>query len=477
MRRALVAASKGAFNLIYRMTLKDKRLDEAVFLSRQTNTPSYDFAELAREFERRGWTVHMHLKKVAKRNMAAYAFHVLKEIKLLGRCRVAVIDRYDPVVCLLDFECDGEGAGGNRDDDTLLDSRKAPVNLTFPRKPVVLQLWHAFGAYKKFGHQSVGTLEGHSQDFTSTFNIHRNYSWVVCSGAGARNAFAEAFSCPPSRVVAMDRPEYDELAAKAQELACARNENGQGRSDRQHAVKRTFNVLMAPTLRKSPESQHPFRELYEREGRFAQMVEGAIDKGLAGAGGSAADKGLADACDSVAARSLANASGSTADGSLASVNASAAGDFGADSSDSGESTRPVELALAWSFHPLETGLPAPGNVSDQLLDCDCLVTDYSSIVYEAYLLGIPALFYVSDINDYRLSPGLNVDPIEKCPAICASSEEELADLLAGLALDPSSYPAGELEKFASSAFDIDVDRTGSAASRIVDFVIDASQNK
>ncbi|MBP3866403.1 MAG: hypothetical protein J6D25_01150, partial [Eggerthellaceae bacterium] len=52
-----------------------------------------------------------------------------------------------------------------------------------------------------------------------------NYSWVVCSGEQCRPAFAEAFSCPVERVVALDRPEYDELTSMVQQrpgLCCKR---------------------------------------------------------------------------------------------------------------------------------------------------------------------------------------------------------------------------------------------------------------
>ena len=409
-RRVLVSTAAFAFKALYRVSNKKRRRDEAVFLSRQTNTPSYDFAQIAQEFERRGWKVHMHLKKVSNRNLPSYAFHVLKELRLLGRCRVALLDRYDPVVSLLDFECDrapeehaansasaGSAAPASNAPRNNTASSSSPTNWDFPRKPVILQVWHAFGAFKKFGFQSVDTPEGHSADFTSTFNIHRNYSWVFCSGEGARPSFAEAFSYPIERVVAMDRPEYDELAAKARERAERRAAREPG----------PLKVLMAPTLRINEDSAHPFRDLYEQRASF--------------------EKAVADAC------------GAT---------------------------------VQWSFHPLESKLPAPGNVSDQLLACDCVVTDYSSIVYEAYLLGIPALFYVPDIQSYRVSPGLNTDPSTTCPGLCAFTQDELVASIADLAdAAAQTYPKEELEAFAASAFDIPMERTTSAAARIVDFAI------
>ena len=386
MRRAFVAASKGVFNLLYRVRSRAPRCNEVVFLSRQTDTPSFDFAQLAREFEQRGWKTTMLLKKVTKRNLVAYAAHVLREIGALAHCKAAILDRYDPVVSLIDFECEPVA-----DADV-----PAGMHAEFPRKPLVIQLWHAFGAYKKFGYQSVGTREGHTQEVTDVFNIHRNYSWVVCSGEGCRAAFAEAFNYPAERVVALDRPEFDELMGMREERASSGG--GQG----EHTA---FSVLMAPTLRKSKASEHPFRDLYERANELQEELSAAVAS--------------------------------------------------------------TEVKLTWSFHPLEEGLAAPGNASEQLLACDCVVTDYSSIVYEAFLLGKPVMFYVADLDSYLVSPGLSVNPAEVCPAICARDEDELVHLVTRIAESPASYPFDQLESFAAPAFE----HEPAAVRSVVDFVL------
>lgn len=109
--------------------------------------------------------------------------------------RFGVIDRYDPVISLLDFACEPTALRGAQ-------------HLEFPAVPVVIQLWHAFGAFKKFGYQAIDVAEGHTAEEAAAFKIHRNNSWVICSGEGARTAFAEAFACPVERVLPIGRPEY-----------------------------------------------------------------------------------------------------------------------------------------------------------------------------------------------------------------------------------------------------------------------------
>ena len=386
MKAAFVAVAKAVFNLLYRLFCMQNSRDEALFVSRQFNEPSYNFRAVGDELERRGWEVVYLTKRLSKRSVVPYAFHVVREIFHLARCRVCFLDRYDPVVSLLDFACE---------DVTCCNSGAAHTE--FPREPVVVQLWHAFGAFKKFGYQSLGTVEGHSPETASLFGIHRNYSWIICTGESSRAPFAEAFSYPIERVLPLGLPEYDKLRAVRAELeekcAAAPNEGG-----------RPLKVLFAPTLRKSSESRHPFRELKQEWDALT-------------------------------------------------------GDLG-------------DIEVVWSFHPLEEGAGAAIDVSSALLDCDIVVTDYSSIVYEAYALGKLFAFYVPDLDEYRESPGLNADPAKLAPEIVFFDERALRDFLAGIAnLAPeerSHRCAKSLDGFAGGVFKGCPDNTAAA---IADFAL------
>ena len=112
-------------------------------------------------------------------------------------------------------------------------------------------------------------------------------------------------------------------------------------------------------------------------------------------------------------------------------------------------------------------------MSGELLECDVVVTDYSSLAYEAYLLGKKLLFYIPDIESYRVTPGLNRDPLELAPSLCALDEGELVVRLQMLADDPSTYPQGQLDRFIGRAFN--APDSGTVAARIVDFLIDQSR--
>ena len=65
------------------------------------------------------------------------------------------------------------------------------------------------------------------------------------------------------------------------------------------------------------------------------------------------------------------------------------------------------------------------DVSELLLCCDMLITDYSSIAYDFMLLNRPIIHYHADREDYMLNSRLFVYDPEEMPLEIAHNEEEL----------------------------------------------------
>lgn len=443
LTRAGVACARFGINVLYKLFDLLPRRDEVLFFSRQSNEPSGDFLEMGRQFGEKGFAPVFMTKKLSLRSVFSYAAFAVREIYHLARCRVCVVDRYDPVISLVNLRCEDvpvdSASAANADGARAVQAGPSglPLYDRFPEEPVVVQLWHAFGAFKKFGFQSLGTQESHPVDTARIFRIHRNCSWVLCSGQGARVPFAEAFNLPVDRVVALPRPEYFELIDRAkaprtcvsktwssvpdgrsaastcgaaevaggagvdaprEAAAAAGVAEAAGAAGAVASPARRPRVLVAPTLRKSHETEHPLRDLYA--------------------------SGAWHALESAA-------------------------------------------CVAWSFHPLEEAGVASGGVNELLPDADYVVTDYSSIVYEAYLLGKRVAFYVPDLEQYARTPGLNANPGDLCPDLCFSSAEDLACFLSQVESGVLEYPCDQYERFFASAFDVcEHDRTC-----VVDFVL------
>ncbi len=85
---------------------------------------------------------------------------------------------------------------------TVIDNAWLPAHITTPRAGCsVIQVWHAEGAYKRFGHATRGVSS--SADGALHELIHSGYSDALVSSESVRPAYAEAFRMPLSNIHAV----------------------------------------------------------------------------------------------------------------------------------------------------------------------------------------------------------------------------------------------------------------------------------
>ena len=390
MKALFVRILSLALNAWYHLCQLSGRNNEVLFLSRQANTMSVDFRLLASEIDRLGaWTITQRTKMVEDGSVGAIALvgRMFGDVRALARCRVCFVEGYNPAVSLLNMHC------------TPTDSAKIPpsvVNSDFPTEPVVMQVWHAAGHFKKFGYEAIDTPEGRSASDARIFRMHRNYSWIACSGEGARSGFADAFGYPVERVVALGHPSFDELYR-----------------DPSPSIERVQSVY--PQL----------------DGAKPIIVYAPTLHRIAG-----------DALFDELRKQLA------------------------------ADPRSSNYEFVWSYHPVSLqGTDIRVSSRDLLRCASLLITDYSSIVYDAALLDVPFAFYVPDIEEYRISPGLATDPGVLSPGLCLYDASELLDFLDRMfkgGAVAQDYPTEERDHFIGTT----LSACGpNAAKRIVDFTI------
>ena len=108
----VAGAARSVFNGFYRLFCLAGRKNEVLFVSRKSDEPSYDYLECGAAFKQRGLKPVYLSQHFKGSSTVAYAKLVVKELYHLARCKVCVIDRYDPVVSLLNLKCDSvEGSG------------------------------------------------------------------------------------------------------------------------------------------------------------------------------------------------------------------------------------------------------------------------------------------------------------------------------------------------------------------------------
>lgn len=300
--------------------------------------------------------------------------NVIKFLKLYATSRVVIVDDY--------FR--------------LLNSVKK-------RKGVVLiQLWHACGAFKTFGYSRVGKFGGPSQTDCS----HRMYDKAIVSSKNIAEHYCEGFGLSKECIAPTGIPRTDIFF----------------KSDYSTSVKNSFYntypklknkkiILFAPTFR----GKGQMNAYYDTE-KFDPVQ---LYKKLGG-----------------------------------------------------------EYAIIIKLHPFckdkfvidekykdyILDLSADDELNDLLFVTDLLVTDYSSVVFEASLLEIPMVFYAYDLMDYISKRDFYYDYLSFVPGKIVYSQNEMADCIQN-----KDFETEKIEQFKNEFFD---STDGFSSQRVVDLILD-----
>ncbi|WP_077307216.1 CDP-glycerol glycerophosphotransferase family protein [Terribacillus halophilus] len=92
----------------------------------------------------------------------------------------------------------------------ILDDYYLPVYLIKEDQNLkIVQLWHAAGAFKKFGYSTIGTNFGPNPAYLKLVPIHATYTHVYVSSTSVVPFYAEAFNLPQERVIPIGVPRTD----------------------------------------------------------------------------------------------------------------------------------------------------------------------------------------------------------------------------------------------------------------------------
>lgn len=118
------------------------------------------------------------------------------------------------------------------------------ASLKFSKKAVITQLWHAEGAFKKFGLSAPLTDDVREREKKGASKL----TYVVCTSESVAPVYAEAFGVESEKVLPLGSPRIDSLLSE-KDTAEIRAE-----FDKNHPeCKGKKLVLYAPTFRDSPE--------------------------------------------------------------------------------------------------------------------------------------------------------------------------------------------------------------------------------
>ncbi|MDD7402880.1 MAG: CDP-glycerol glycerophosphotransferase family protein [Butyribacter sp.] len=266
----------------------------------------------------------------------------------------------------------------------------------------LIQLWHACGAFKTFGCSRMGKSGGQGLQSPN----HRSYDFATVSSQEIAKFYAEGFGLSLEKVVATGVPRTDIFFDKAYKKKVVRQFY-----KKYPQLKDKKILLFAPTFRGNgkntgyyPVELFDVNKLYEQlGGEYAIIVKHHPFV---------------------------------------------------------KNRNPIQE----EYQDYIIDLSKNSELNDLLFVTDALITDYSSVVFEASLLDIPMLFYVFDLEQYIATRGFYYEYETFVPGKIVYHFDEIAS-----AVKQNDFEQEKIEPFKERFFD---GKDGKSAERTVELIYD-----
>ncbi len=345
MKKILAKLLEVFLNILYFFFKLNKTRNRVAFISRQSETPSLDFRylidELKTDYPQYDVVVLCKMIPAGLGGKIKYLGEMLRQMKALATSRVVVIDGYCILVSMLRHKKDLK----------------------------VIQIWHALGAFKRFGKSILDKEGGKSSAMAQAFKMHNNYDFIASSGDKCVPHFAEAFGQPEKKFIPIGIPRMDYLTNDA-ENARIRAEILKAYPELDNGKK---NILYVPTFRDNEADTEELR---------------------------------------AATQELVNQ-----------VNYS---DFNLIVKHHVVDTNLEEIYVDSRMN-LTTGQSFTG--TDFMAVADYCITDYSSILYEALLKNLPVYIYCFDSDKYIDERGFYIDFWLDIPALYSKHAKGICEFI------------------------------------------------
>ena len=366
MRRAVISLRIATVRLAFRLASYLPLRRRIVLATAHSERLSGNLAFIRDELDRRGSSVpvivHAHRPRPGARGRLAGLWHGIQAGYHLATARVTVVDDYFFPMYVVDKR----------------------------RGTTFVQVWHASGAFKKFGYSVIQKSFGADELYISPVKIHTNYDVCLVSSMRVAPFYAEAFDQPLDRFqshTGIPRTDvlFGELAHRAAARVRARYPLPGGRRV----------ILYAPTFRGESVVSASYDDVLDLERLAATLGDDHVVL-------MRLHPFVRDALHIPAAL--------------------------------------AEFAIDVSGHP---------DINELMLVSDLLVTDYSSAIYEFSLLGRPICFLAPDHAAYEGERGFYFDYLTGVPGPVFTTTDELASYIRA-----GRFDTARVEAFRAASFDV-----------------------
>ncbi|WP_043929972.1 bifunctional glycosyltransferase/CDP-glycerol:glycerophosphate glycerophosphotransferase [Bacillus sp. EB01] len=239
--------------------------------------------------------------------------------------------------------------------------------LKLPKRTEVIQTWHAAGAFKKFGHSSIGYADSNTVEFEN--QAHRSYTKAVVTCQEIVPLYAEAFKMPEKNIYPLGLPRTDIFFNEDAKQYIRNKYYGMYENLRGKKV-----ITYAPTFRGGPGKRANFHLELE-------LVDMARELG---------DEYV------LVLKMHPSVTKNTKIPSEA-----------------------KEFVINMSQH----------DISEVMIMTDVLISDYSSLVFEYALLERPMIFFAYDLENYLEERGFYYEYEDFVPGPITSNTDEIINLI------------------------------------------------
>ncbi len=323
-----------------------KTQNKIAFISRQGEKPSVDFRYLVNEIRTNypQYNVEVHCKMIPASlgGKIKYIGEMFTQMKAMATSKVVVLDGY----CIL------------------------ASMLKHKPELKIIQLWHALGAFKRFGKSVLDKEGGKSSATAEAFKMHCGYSLIAASGDKCVPHFAEAFGYDKSAFVPIGIPRMDFLTSddeteRLSELIYNKY------PDLNNGKK---NILYVPTFRDTEADRNALKQATEELVKLVNY----------------------DECNLIVDHHVVDSD-------------------------------KEEIYISSRMNKLEgesfTGM-------DFMAVADIVVSDYSSIIFEALLKNLPVYLYCFDSEKYLDERGFYIDFWRDLPVLYSKNARGICNFIA-----------------------------------------------
>lgn len=226
MKKIIVSFGKVFLNLIYGFLKLMPVKNQIVFISMQSDYPSLDFRLLEEVIKNKSPdTKLVFLCKKMESALKRKTDYIKYVLKMVGYVFKAMYYLATSKVCVAESYC-------------------VPVSFLKHKEELkIIQIWHASGAVKKFGYQSLNTEEGKSEDVAKLMCMHKNYDYVIAPSEITKHIFSEAFNIEKEKIIKLGLPRLEYITNK-------KYDKSEEIYEKYPELKNKKIILYVPTFRK-----------------------------------------------------------------------------------------------------------------------------------------------------------------------------------------------------------------------------------